>query len=176
MKVLVSARAALIVLITVLSQGCSTVYRFPSPDGTATVLLKARPGVADSSYRLTLDEGLLLSAIELAPVKDDCWLSFAHAAWSPDSTRVAVYFGDALCGNTWVAYDRRRRQFLSFESLSDVMRRSLIETYSLDDRQLSRWGGDPLRWMQGFNRGGLSDDPARDAFTARLLKNQRTAR
>jgi hypothetical protein len=79
-----------------------------------------------------------------------------------------VYFGDGLCGNTWVAYDRGRRQFLPFEALGELMRESLKGTYGLDDRQLVPWGGDPLRWMQGLDRGGASNDPANAAFKGRF--------
>jgi len=156
-----------ILLIAVLNRALTTVYKFPSPDGSATVELRERSQLADSTLELLLRDGWLRSR-KLAPVRNDCWLSFAHAAWTTDSTRVAVYFGDPLCGNTWVAYDRQKNQFLPFETPGAVMHESLRETYNLSPQQLARSRGDPLLWMQGRGRGRENDDPAASLFRARL--------
>lgn len=167
MKVETAFGFARILLVALLDNACTTAFKFPSPDETASVELRMHRGGPDATLELFLHDRWF-RRLRLIPVRNDCWLSFAHAAWTTDSTRVAVYFGDPLCGNTWVAYDRRKHQFLPFETMGDVMRESLRETYNLSPQQLARWRGDPLLWMQGRDRGGENDDPAATLFRARF--------
>jgi hypothetical protein len=155
-------------LVTVQENHCGRDYRFAAPDGRSAVVLRERSSFGDSSYELILtDRGV--PDVRLAPVKTDCWLSFAHVAWSERSRTVAIYFGDALCGDTWVAFDRDRGRFLPFRDMADLMRVSLRDAYRLGPEDLQRYQGDPLQWAKAYRSSNPNGpDPSAEAFRKRL--------
>lgn len=91
------AQLLAVATVAVQQKGCERVYRFDAPHGGAEVVLREAGNFGDSDFELML-EGNGTSAIRLAPVTRDCWLAFAHVAWSEESRKVAVYVGDGLCG------------------------------------------------------------------------------
>lgn len=152
----------LVVAVVLMQRACTRVYRFPAPDGAAEVRMQTKWGLADAKLDVWLDEGWWLRNVRFVD-RDDCAPLFVHAAWSADSSRVAVYVRDGLCGVVWAAYDRRERRFVAFDEVADVMRQSVRRAYGLDA------GVDPLVWMQGPGMTSL-DDPARQAFREKWWK------
>jgi hypothetical protein len=151
-------------IVAVQQKGCERVYRFDAPHGGAAVVIIETGNLSDSEFELML-QGSGTSAIRLAPVRRDCWLAFAHVAWSEQARKVAVYMGDGLCGDTWVAYDRDQRRFLPFSELAEVMRASLRGAYHLSADHLRPFGGDPLLWATASGKRGTgAADPAAEAF------------
>lgn len=155
-------------LLSVQQDGCDRTYRFDSPDGDGAVLIRGTGNLGDSDF----DVLLVVKGqrdIRLAPVRRDCWLSFAHVVWAERSRKVAVYLGDGLCGDTWIAYDRDQRRFLPFADMAEAMRASLRRTYQLSPDHLHAFAGDPLKWANGSGRRGSgAPDPAAEAFHARF--------
>ena len=163
MRSVIIACIVLVVAAFLLERSCHFEHRFSSPDGDAAVVLMGEANLGDSNHAFVLEEGWFRST-DLAPAKQDCILLFAHAAWSADSRRVVFYRRDALCPTVWVAYDRERRTFQPVESMADIMRQSLRDTYQLTDVTLNDWNGDPLEWMQS------SSQSAPEAFRVRFRK------
>jgi hypothetical protein len=165
---LIFAPLLAVAIVAVQEKGCERVYRFDSPQRGVAVVLRETGNFGDSDLELLLAENST-SIIRLAPVRRDCWLDFAHVAWSENSRKVAVYVGDGLCGDTWVAYDRDQRRFLPFTDLAEVMRASLRGTYQLSADRLRPFGGDPLRWATSSGKRGTGTvDPAAQAFRSQL--------
>ena len=153
-----------IAIVSVQHNTCERVYRFEAPHGGTAVVIRETGNLGDSNFELLL-EGKGTKTVRLAPDRLDCWLAFAHVAWTEQARKVAVYMGDELCGDTWVAYDRDQRRFLPFTEVAELMRESLREAYQLSPGRLRRFGGDPLLWATGSGRRGSGEvDPAADAF------------
>jgi hypothetical protein len=167
-KLLGIAPLLAVTLASVQEKGCERVYRFEAPDGRGAIVLRESGNFGDSNLELRLFENGK-PAVGLAPKKRDCWLSFAHATWTERPSKVAVYFGDGLCGDTWVAYDRDHSRFLPFDDMADAMRESLRASYQLSPDDLRPFHGDPLQWATASGkRGSGAPDPAATAFREHL--------
>ncbi len=148
--------------------GCSST-RFPrSPDGQAEVVLEERCGLSDCNFELVLHEGW--RSTQLGTSRGNI-VKFSQVAWSPDSRLLGAYVGTVFSyGDIWIAYDSKTRRFLQFEAVADMRRRSIRITYQLQPGDLTPFGGDPLKWAQGNERGRGDPDPAGEAFRRKYAR------
>jgi hypothetical protein len=85
--------------------------------------------------------------IEIAH-RSDAWLAFAHVAWSPDSSRAAIYVNLDYTADIRVGYDFLHRVMLDGKDVEPLLAESIVREYGLRPQELWAHGGDPLRWAE----------------------------
>ena len=129
--------------LTLLSRSCQRVTRLAdAPDGTAQVAVIEDPGIGDSLVYIDLREYRFYS--KRLTRGADCWLDFAHAAWSPDSRYVSIVANGIICEIPPVTFDRLDRRFVTFRQ--EEVRESIRRRYDLRPRDLAAFQNDPLQW------------------------------
>lgn len=111
------------------------VYR--SPDSSARLTID-QPRLVDSSgLRLTLNDGG--EETILYEARGDFFFNIAHAYWSRDRKIVGFY----SCGEPYlrIAFDRQRRQHLSFAVIEGDVRREVQAKYRVATTE------DSLEWI-----------------------------
>jgi hypothetical protein len=131
-----------------------------SPDHAATIRVKEFCTFPDCLVTVTLQTGWFTERKIVE--RSDCFVYFAHVAWSPDSRTAAIFVDNIACSSIHEGYDIKIASVVPFTTVADLMRQSVVREYGVRTDDLAPFGGDPLEWAH--YRGDGNVPPGVHAF------------